>query len=562
MINRHHKILLYLILVLAGIFRLYGINWDQGFHLHPDERAIVLSVIELRLPENIGQFLSPDSPLNPKFFAYGSFPFYLLFIAGNIAGIIFHPIFAAYDGINIVGRLLSALFDLGTILVLYQLGKRFFNLKIGLLAGFFYAISVLPIQLSHFYAVDTPLTFFILLSLYFLLIFIEKRSYLTLLLLAISFGLAVASKISAILLIFPILIAFGYLFVSHKKETNTAHRFSLIRLVLSACMLLAALEITIFLAEPYAVIDAKQFLSDALAQSEMTKDAFTFPYTLQYVGKIPYLYELYNFYFFGQGILLASLSLLGTGFVVLKVLINRKKEYMSLIILLGFFIPYILIVGNFKVGFMRYLLPVYPLFALFAAYSFTSLINYSSKKISKHLLFLLLALFYIALLIWPLSFMHIYAKPNTRVLATEWIHAFIPKGSTIAIEHWDDSLPLFGQEQYDTITLPLYDPDTDEKWNKISEDLKRTDYIIIASNRLYTPLLKLTDCQKLPAGRCYGKTAEYYTELFSEQLGFKKVAEFTNYPTLPILNLPFNDQHADESFTVYDHPKVMIYKRQ
>ena len=38
------KRLLILILILAAILRFTGINWDQGYHLHPDERAIVMTV--------------------------------------------------------------------------------------------------------------------------------------------------------------------------------------------------------------------------------------------------------------------------------------------------------------------------------------------------------------------------------------------------------------------------------------------------------------------------------------------------------------------------------------
>ncbi|MBI2443099.1 MAG: hypothetical protein HYV40_04310 [Candidatus Levybacteria bacterium] len=96
----------------------------------------------------------------------------------------------------------------------------------------------------------------------------------------------------------------------------------------------------------------------------------------------------------------------------------------------------------------------------------------------------------------------------------------------------------------------------------MKEYLAQTDYIILSSNRLYTPLQKLTNCDVLPSGRCYPQTAMYYRALFQGLLGFKKVAEFTSFPTIPLLNIPIDDQGADESFTVYDHPKVMIFQKQ
>lgn len=105
----------------------------------------------------------------------------------------------------------------------------------------------------------------------------------------------------------------------------------------------------------------------------------------------------------------------------------------------------------------------------------------------------------------------------------------------------------------------MYDSDNNpQKWSLINNRLEEGDYLIIASNRLYTPIQKLTDCKNLPEGKCYTVTANYYKDLFSENLDYVKVAEFSNYPNIFGFNI--NDQSADESFTVYDHPKVIIFK--
>jgi len=46
-------------------------------------------------------------------------------------------------------------------------------------------------------------------------------------------------------------------------------------------------------------------------------------------------------------------------------------------------------------------------------------------------------------------------------------------------------------------------------------------------------------------------------------LGFQKIAEFTSYPRLELgtWKLEFADLSADESFTVYDHPRVIIFQK-
>ncbi len=177
------------------------------------------------------------------------------------------------------------------------------------------------------------------------------------------------------------------------------------------------------------------------------------------------------------------------------------------------------------------------------------------KKILKKMLIVFVLL---ASICWSIAFFSIYSKPNTRVSASKWINQNIPLGSYLAIEHWDDALPLFGTEKYHFLEMPLYENDNSfGKWEKVNVNLRKADYIILASNRLYVPLQKLADCQKYKV--CYPKTAQYYRDLFSGKLGFEKVAEFTSYPS--IFNLSVNDQPADESFTVYDHPKVIIFKK-
>lgn len=586
------KFFLLIIIALGAFFRFYGLNWDQGLHLHPDERAIIMFTTSLDFPKTISEFFSPNSPWNPHFFAYGSFPLYLLKLIGGSLGI-FNPLLAQYSHINLVGRALSAIFDLGILVLIFLIGKKLFNNNVGLLAAFFYAISVLPIQLSHFYAVDTPLSFFVLLTLYALVRFYERPTKIRAILVGIFFGLSLAAKISASVLVIAIGMAiaidFLLLFLKnpHRPHIWIAHLPAFVkRLILDGVLILIATTITFAIVEPYAFIDFQTFWLHSMQQRQMTYDPFTFPYTLQYVGKTPYLYELKNIFLWGQGPILATLSFLGTLYVNFRLIKHLgwwqadpkrwqrgshdssevDKKWAQELILTTFFFAYFLVIGNFAIGFMRYLLPLYPLLSLFGA---VFLYRFLSSRTRFGIL--LMALIEISLLIWPLMFIHIYSRPNTRVLASQWINKNIPSGSTLAIEHWDDALPLFGQEKYQILTLPLYDPDTEEKWTMINQKLSQTDYIILASNRLYTPLMKLTDCQRLPIGRCYTQTANYYKKLFDGSLSFKKISEFSVYPALAIskawpfglrnLKLEIDDSSADESFSVYDHPKIGIFKK-
>lgn len=550
------KILLILIIFLAAFFRLYGLNWDQGFSLHPDERQIVMVTAKI----NFSSFR--EDSLNPHFFAYGSFPIYLLKATSNMAGI-FNKMLTEYGGINLVGRVISAIADLGTVILIFFLGKKLFYHKVGLLASLFYTISVFPIQAAHFYAVDSLLTFFILATLYRLIIFYERPTKINALIVGFLFGLSLATKTSALVLFISFGAAFTVDFLlvflkqPHRPQTWFPHLPKFFkRLMVEGATIIIITAITFIIFEPYALLDFREFWRQTLEQYQMTHDAFTFPYTLQYAEKIPYLYELKNIFLWGLGPFIATFSFLGTIFVVFQAM---KQSNNRTIIILTFFWTYVLVVGNFAIGFMRYMLPLYPLLCLFAAVFFLRLYS----RLPAHLGKLVASGYLLVAITWPLAFLNIYNKPNTRVLASEWINNNIPQNSTIGVEHWDDSLPLLGQQNYKIISLPLYDQDTLVKWQQINQQITQTDYLILASNRLYAPLMKLTNCQNLPAYKCYPLTANYYKKLFAGNLGFKKVAEFSVYPKLEVISWEFvvDDQSADESFTVYDHPRVMIFKK-
>jgi len=226
---------------------------------------------------------------------------------------------------------------------------------------------------------------------------------------------------------------------------------------------------------------------------------------------------------------------------------------------------YFIFVGRSAVKFMRYMLPLYPMFAIAAGYGLNQIVNrvISTPRRSGGgeipSLVAFITLIALTLCYWTFAFMHVYAQPHTRIAATDWILQNIPSGSTLAVEHWDDRVPIRYGERYKYQEMTIYEqPDDSKKWNLLITKLKQSDYVILASNRLYTPLPKLADCQQFQS--CYPLTSVYYEKLFNGSLGFKKIKEFTAYPKLGPWEIV--DDDADESFTVYEHPKIIIFKRQ
>lgn len=587
------------IFILGASLRLYGNNWDQGFHLHPDERMITMVTLNIHLPQSREEwrtFFTPQSPLNPKFFPYGSFPIYFLHFTGVFLSQ-FGTKWLGYDKINLLGRGISALFDSGVILLIYLLGKKIWSRKTGLLGAFFYTVSVFPIQAAHFYAVDSLLNFFILATLYRLVFLYEKPSVKNAFWVGIFFGLSLATKVSATVLLAAVGVALLadliLIFVKRVRQIQlipkihkelfefviwifssfkTPKKQRLLKIIFSSIKFFVVITIitatTFLIFEPYALIDSQTFWRQTKEQQAMTKDAFVFPYTLQYVDTTPYLYHLKNFVLWGAGIPLGLISIIATLWLILLMVKEipkpgKENQEAKIIILISFFLAYFFVVGRFAIKFMRYLLPLYPLFSLFASLFLNTLIE-NKKKVINFLGKTILVFTLTSTFLWALAFVSIYSKPHTRVVASKWINQNISPGSKLANEHWDDGLPLYGGEKYQSLEMPMYGFDNDEtKWQKVNQSLNEADYLVLSSNRLYVPLQRLADCQKF-SKRCYPKTAQYYRDLFSEKLGFIKSAEFTSYPTLKLgkFKIEISDFPADESFTVYDHPKVIIFKNE
>ncbi|MBI4927263.1 MAG: phospholipid carrier-dependent glycosyltransferase, partial [Anaerolineae bacterium] len=161
-------LLLVSILLLGAVFRFTGIGWDQNTHMHPDERFLTMVATSIEPVKSIGDYFNTEtSSLNPHnrgygFYVYGTLPMFIVRYAGEWLGQ------SGYDDVHLVGRTISGLLDLGTLLLVFLIVKRLYqNQRMALIAALFYALSVLPIQLSHFFKEDTFMTFFATLTIYF-----------------------------------------------------------------------------------------------------------------------------------------------------------------------------------------------------------------------------------------------------------------------------------------------------------------------------------------------------------------------------------------------------------
>ncbi len=675
------------LVVLAGAaLRLYDVNWDQFQHVHPDERFIVWVADTIAWPGSLTIALDParstinplrwppaDSPANkddtlagqPRNYAYGHFPLYLLVATAHTAQRIanwfgettlafpawLQPVhtvgrhLASYRYLPLVGRVLSALADLGTLVLVYGLARRVVGphppgpplpatvsgppgeggdalrrdtspllsaaalpaarrgSRVAVTLPFFaaaaYAFAVLPIQLSHFATVDALLTFFVTATValaarvavdaapgekgesanrrigesangesritqhavHSTQYTVHSTQYTVhstpypwhlWLLAGAMAGLAVGSKFSAVLLALPLSAAAFY-------GLPVAGRRRQLAVILGRLAAAGAAAGLVFaLTNPFALIELPAYARQIAAQNAMVSGVMDAPYTRQYIGTLPYLYFIQQLSQWGLGWPLGVAA--WAGLVWASVQFGRRRATPALTVMLAWALPYFAVTGVFHAKFLRYMAPLLPFLivfatgALFASYR-VSAQRWGGRGRAVWTLSVVITLGFTV--VWALAFMGVYRQEHPWIQASRWIYQNIPEGSKLLSEHWDDALPLSlddlpgvrpPRRDYVRVELPLWDPDTPEKLDVLVAELSTADYIVLASDRLAAPM------QRLWAR--YPMSSQYYRLLFAGGLGYRPVAEFTAYPRLG--NLVVRDDNADESFYVYDHPRVLV----
>jgi len=610
-------ILLGIILVIGGVFRTIGLDWDEGQHLHPDERFLTMVTDSLRWPASLAQYLDTSSnPLNPYNHGYGSYvyglsPVIVAKALGELTG------YTGYGGVYLAGRAMSAILDVLSILLVFLTGRRLYDRRVGLLGALLYSLSVLPIQHAHFYTVDPTTTFYVTLALYLAVRVAQGGGWGSILALGLAFGLAVSSKISVATFLGIIGLALIHRTVSawraaaaQPRETAPPPRVWARRLgrytisvdadprasaeepgsiddllaragrafwMLVAILLVAA--VTFRVVQPQAFSGPGFFdlslnpawLMDMDSIQRLQSGEADYPPSHQWAAREPVWYALKNLVLWGLGLPLGLAVWASWGLMASEMARGRWQHLLPWAwMTFTFFYQSVQFVKT-----VRYMLPIYPTMALMAAYGLLRAVDLARSRTVRSpfassasgplrrwrralpaVASSTVALVVLGTAAWATAFISIYTRPVTRVEASRWIYDNIPAGSAITSEMWDDALPLNidghnASAEYVSVQMEPYWEDTPEKREMMYAWLEQADYIVLSSNRLYESI------PRLPMR--YPMTTRYYEALFSGELGFERIKTFTSRPTL--FGIEIVDDHADETFTVYDHPKVIIFRK-
>jgi YYY domain-containing protein len=563
------RLALAIVLLAALAARLYGLDWDEGADLHPDElfvaKIVLIDRIHLDWPPDLATLLDPArSGLNPRSadpvtgqfreFAYGALPLWVTDATAWAVSRVTGTNWNAADHAYVVGRALSALLSALTILPIAALGIMAGGRAVGLLAALFAALAPMSMQLAHFFTTDSWLAFFVALCLLFSARASRVGTVGRFAAAGAAMGLAMATKGSVFALAVPVAVAVA---IDLSRRLAIASRGAALRaaLVRGAAAAICAF-VAFFVFEPYALLRPDVYLQSLRTQADIVSGSFDVPFTRVYAGTPPLLYQLQQLVLWGYGPAAGALAVAGV--VLLGFLALRRSSPVALI-LMSWLVVYggVLLIAEVK--FLRYLEPLAPVLAVAAGLALVAAGRALRDLWGGWPARLLAPAAVVLALLWSAAFLSIYAHENPRVAATKWIYSEIPPGSTLTAEYWDDALPrslsyalspqAFG---FGMATLDLYrDLSPGDASAAIYDTIAGADYVIQSSTRVEAAI----DAEPWR----YPVQGRFFDLLHQGRLGFARVAAFARTPSLGPLVI--DDSRADESFINYDHPRVTIYER-
>jgi YYY domain-containing protein len=449
--------LIIVILLGAGYLRISGINWDTGQHLHPDERFLTDVLTRISSVENLAEYFDTGrSSLNPNnhginFFVYGSLPIFAVRYAAEWSGI------TGFDQIQLVGRALSALADLGVVFLVYLMAAKLFDRRVGILAAAFSAVTVIQIQQSHFFTVDNFTNFFTYLAIFFALrIAVAPRAkagesvdkgpkIVDFLLFGVALGLAVASKVSVapLALILPLALSLRLLKLDSDQRIYWISK-SLWYLILAGVGSFVVFRIF----QPYAFAGPSFFnfnlnplWVDTMSslRAQVTGD-FDWPPSMQWARR-PVWFAFQHLTLWGMGLPMSIAA--WSGFAWAGWRLFKSKWQRPELVLWGWGAAYFVWQSLAFNPTMRYLLPVYPALAIFAALVLIRLwdgdvVDFGGaerwRKYVRPMASVLAGVVLAASAVWAIAFSNVYTSPITRIEATDWIYQNIPGPITLSIE--------------------------------------------------------------------------------------------------------------------------------
>ncbi|MCL4374948.1 hypothetical protein M1523_03755 [Patescibacteria group bacterium] len=566
----------FMLMIFLIYSRLVGLGWGLPYPMHPDERNMAVAVQSLNCEltswrvDGLNGLRIEElrNCLNPHFFAYGQFPLYLAYFGlrlwhwcANAAG----PV--SFAAATIALRLIAALASIATALILVKIAVWLKPKTKPVLFLLIFTSIPYAIQLAHFGTTESLLMCLYTVQVYLGLVFLKKRLNRRrfIALSALTIGLAVATKISAVTFTaLPVVLLW-----------LTDHRVGQARraVQLAALLILVAAWTLIF--SPHYLLNFPDFISASHYETAVALGQVVPFYTRQFVNSIPVWFQFVKVFPYALGWPLWLAALLG---IIMAPWRRRSYRLLGLVLVVAGF-PNAFIFAKWT----RFMALTFPVLALFGGLALADLLNIGRRHLSPLVYYGVGGVLIMVLILPGLAELSLYQREDIRLTASRWISETIPDGRHILSETANVvDLPLGDSySRYRVINFNFYDLDSDPRlFNQLLQALDRADYIIVPSRRIWANYTCASPdgasvSASLVSGyrsdRCanlklrYPRLNWYYQNLFNGQLGFHLVKEFDAYPGVSWFGqfvIHIDDEQAEETATVFDHPVIRIYQRR
>ncbi|MCA9132009.1 MAG: glycosyltransferase family 39 protein, partial [Planctomycetales bacterium] len=524
-----------LLLAVALFLRLYNCAWDDGLLFHPDEANLIRAVQRIDFP---GQ-------LDPGFFAYNGFPIYLFRAATDLVSAIVPTIeeVAELKRIVVVSRVVSAVIATASVLVIYLLGCKIQDRRLGYVAAVLLAMNTGMIQTAHFAVTENLMVFWLLLLTYLTVTSTgNTRGFLRgSWKMGVVLGLALGTKTTALSYF---LIPFSGVLPGwwHTSRADGGRWSDWAKGLL---LVGAVAAVTFILVTPYTFLRWDDFRDSMRYEWSVVSGNLPVFYTIQFSNTNDYLFSAENLHWLcGPLVPLAAIA----GAVIWLFKTVRTRRPVAILPLLIFGIAYFLYTGGWHAKFIRYMTLLVPVLAICAA-GFVCTMWPRPGQSSWRILPAVLVVG--SSVVWSALFFSIYLRSDTRLTASEWMADNISHGSRIVYE-WDN-YPVLPQPPdlqafFAVESILVYDPDNLEKIQRLAQQLSQADYLVLTSSRFHTTIPR--------ARERFPLTAQFYHALLAGEVGYQVCAEFSSLPGFGSWSI--DDSGAEETFRVFDHPRVMI----